>query len=255
MARTPNDPYANLDAVEYALSLALLIPRTPTGRVVDTKGLELDPETVKQTREALEAAQEELGPDFLELRDFFRDESGTFRGMLGTIMPPRNEIEGMREYFTLNLDTWGSTVHHAMQQRRLIDLLISLRHAIVEALRIMPHEYGSPPPARMRWGTMANGHVVFTFGGFAREIAEERLAWMFAEVAGAGGNEITWEELITRRLHYRVSVLHIEEVETVSNESMARYGREIRKQLHPFGDLWEQDSKGARWHGTTARAS
>jgi hypothetical protein len=155
----------------------------------------------------------------------------------------------LQQSFAFNLDTWGCTVGHAFYQRRLVELLMELRHEVVESMRRMPHEMRGPGPARVEWSRTPEGHVVVRFGGIPRKIVGERLAWIFAEVAEAKGRELSWSELLTRRMHYQVKEHGAQEAENVAESSMERYGREIRNQLDPFGDFWESDAKGARWRG------
>lgn len=118
MSELPSNPYQDVERVEKALALALRVPRFPPR-----------PEKGKQAVS--------LGPAFGELVQLMRAESWSMRANLTNYLGARMPGD-IHQVFALDPSSWGAKRGHHSMRDELIDLLVRIRHAMLDELRTLP---------------------------------------------------------------------------------------------------------------------
>jgi hypothetical protein len=258
------DGYADLEFIESLLAQALLLQRRSSkdtqARLSSLEALcSSSQEAVSQLGSKLTSLREEaFGQPYVKLRELLHQDMEDTRGrrmeisrLINGYVRNREQVELWQDNQAITLDCWVGGAEHSKRRRQLIDLLISVRAGIWESVKTLANpddpEGSADEPAL--WSETHEGQVQVRFRGLFRTIAEQRLARLFVAVAKDKGQLVPWEELIRRLMVSEgdASVLSVETIRT--------YSRQVRDQLNPFGDLWEQEKDGVRWAGADPRGS
>ena len=107
------------------------------------------------------------------------------------------------------------------------------------------------------WSEGDDGSVVVVCGGKTARITAPRRALMFKLVARAHGRTVRWSDVLEELARADGETFKMPDLDdeprgsstVTSIETVRRYGRKIREDIKPFGQLWHQDGFGAKWAG------
>jgi hypothetical protein len=252
------DRYADLEFAESLLAYALLLPRRASrdtqarvGALLELCGKpQADLGSLASKLASLRG--EVFGEPYLKLRELLHQDKEDTTGkrmdisrFLNHYRGERNQAGQWEDNRALVLDSWAGSPEHSKNRRHLIDLLISVRAGVWESIRTHPNpdDPEAKVPFHATWIRTLEGDVQVRFRGIECTLSEPRLALLFVEVAKDKGQRVAWEELIRRLM------VSEGEANVLSVETMRTYSRQVRDQLHPFGDLWDQGKDGVRWAG------
>lgn len=132
------DAYADLELLESALALALNVPAWAPA----------------EPHKSNEERRRYLGDSFPKLRELLTRKYQHFTRLHRTHESGSMRPRRMDGFFLLHVDHWAATPSHSQSRSRLISLLIELRSAVLDSLRVIPPPSSLPPPV-VRWDELS----------------------------------------------------------------------------------------------------